>query len=70
MQIRKQSVKRDRGALVIVPSKTLKMRWDKNSKSVTLLSAPVREGRSTYEYEVWLSIGDIQEIIGALAEKA
>jgi len=70
MQTRKQSVKRDRGALVIVPSRSPKIRWDKKPKSVTLLAAPVREGRSTYEYEVWLSIGDIQEIIGSLADKA
>jgi hypothetical protein len=67
---RKQSVIRDRKSKVIVPSQNPTIRWDKNTKRVALLSSPRREGRSRYEYEVYLSIGHIQEIIGSLADRA
>lgn len=69
MEIRKPSVKRDRGSPVIVPSTTRqKISWHKKLQSVTLIAMGLREGGSTYDYEVYLSIGDIQQIMESLAE--
>ena len=52
MEIRKPSVKRDRGSPVIVPSTTRqKISWHKKLQSVTLIAMGLREGGSTYDYE-------------------
>ena len=69
MEILKQSVRRDRGAAVLVPIETPTINWNTKSKSVTLKSARIKEGNSTYEYLVHLSAGDIQEIIGTVLQK-
>jgi len=69
MEILRQAVKRDRGALVLVRSLKPTINWNTKSKSVTLKTESRKEGNSTYEYLIHLSVGDIQEIIGTLTNE-
>ena len=43
--------------------------WDKESKSIKLRVKNIRRYNSTYNYDVFLSIDEVQRIMGVLAEK-
>ena len=68
MEILRQSAIRDTGAKVLVKT-TPRINWNTKSKSLALKTKPIREGESTYEYVVHLSVNDIQEIIGTLTNE-
>ena len=69
MEILRQAVKRDRGALVLGRSLKPTINWNTKSKSLALKTQRIREGQSTYEYVVHLSVSDIQEIIGTVTKE-
>jgi hypothetical protein len=70
MKILRQGSRRSSSSLEIVPNKTPQISWDKKSQSVTLNVRSIPDGHdSKYDYWVYLSISDLQETMGCLAEK-
>ena len=64
MEILRQSAIRNTGAKVLVKSMPPTINWNRKSKLLGLKTKPIRDGESTYEYVVHLSLNDIQEMVG------
>jgi hypothetical protein len=70
MLLRRRGSKKDHGWKKIFEKDSPKIDWDKTLKSVKISVRNVRDTTgSTYDYDVSLSIDDIQKIIESLAEK-
>ena len=71
MQIRRRGYGRNQGWTTILQNDSPQIDWDKKSKSIKLQVMRVRDPQSTstHNYLMRLSIGDVQRIVEALAEK-
>lgn len=72
MQLLRTGSKSNHGASSVFDAKNPRISWDNTSKAVRLTISripDIDQPRATYDYDLSLSIEDIQKIIGSLVEK-
>jgi hypothetical protein len=73
MQLLRRGCRADHGATVMFDKSKPKLAWDQTSKAVRISVPNIRDvdqKRVMHDYYLSLSIDDVQQIVGALADGA